>query len=90
MSELKLAARIQRIKPSPSTAAADRARQLREEGRDIVNLTVGEPDFDTPQSIKEAALLLPSWQGKRKYTAVPGTVPLRKAIAARMKQRTGG
>nr|WP_321455007.1 aspartate transaminase [uncultured Cohaesibacter sp.] len=88
MSELKLAARIQRIKPSPSTAAADRARQLREEGRDIVNLTVGEPDFDTPQSIKEAACAA-IMAGETKYTAVPGTVPLRKAIAARMKQRTG-
>lgn len=88
MSELKLADRIKRIKPSPSTAAADRARELREQGRDIVNLTVGEPDFDTPLSIKEAACQA-IMEGDTKYTAVPGTVPLRKAIAARLEKRTG-
>ncbi|PLW78589.1 aspartate transaminase [Cohaesibacter celericrescens] len=88
MSELKLADRIKRIKPSPSTAAADRARQLREEGRDIVNLTVGEPDFDTPDSVKKDACDA-IMRGETKYTAVPGILPLRKAIADRLKKTTG-
>jgi aspartate aminotransferase len=88
MSELTLAARVMRIKPSPSTAAADRARELRAAGRDIVNLTVGEPDFDTPDHIKTAACEA-IWRGETKYTAVPGTPELREAIRARLSHRTG-
>jgi aspartate aminotransferase len=88
MSDLKLAARVTRIKPSPSTAAADRARELRAAGRDIVNLTVGEPDFDTPDHIKAAACEA-IMRGETKYTAVPGTPALREAIRARLRARTG-
>ena len=83
-----VAARVARIKPSPSTAAADRARELREAGRDIVNLTVGEPDFDTPDFIKKAACDA-IMRGETKYTAVPGTVALREAIRARLLRRSG-
>ena len=88
MSELRVAARIMRIKPSPSTAAADRARELRAAGRDIVNLTVGEPDFDTPAPIKEAACAAIR-RGETKYTAVPGTPALREAVRARLLRRSG-
>ena len=51
----RIAARVRRIKPSPSTAAADRANELRRQGKSIVNLVVGEPDFDTPAHIRQAA-----------------------------------
>lgn len=88
MSEFRVAARVARIKPSPSTAAADRARELREAGRDIVNLTVGEPDFDTPDHIKAAACEA-IMRGETKYTAVPGTTALREAIRARLRHRSG-
>ena len=54
-AKLNGAARVQRIKPSPSSAAQDRANALRREGRDIINLVVGEPDFDTPAHIRSAA-----------------------------------
>ncbi|MDO5641635.1 MAG: aspartate transaminase [Paracoccus sp. (in: a-proteobacteria)] len=79
MSIVKLARRITNIKISPSTAAAQKARDLKAEGRDIVDLTVGEPDFDTPDRIKQAAVDA-IWSGDTKYTPVNGTVALRKAI----------
>lgn len=88
MAELRLASRVTRIKPSPSSAAADLARQLRAAGRDIVNLTVGEPDFDTPDHIKTAACEA-IMRGETKYTAVPGIPALREAIRARLLDRTG-
>ena len=55
MTVFSPAARLRRIKPSPSTSAADRANELRRQGKSIVNLVVGEPDFDTPLHIREAA-----------------------------------
>ena len=51
----RIAARVQRIKPSPSSAASDRANELRRQGQSIINLVVGEPDFDTPENIRRAA-----------------------------------
>ena len=88
MSEFQPAARVQRIKPSPSTTAANKARELKAAGHDIVDMTVGEPDFDTPDSIKEAGIAAIR-AGDTKYTAVNGTPALRKAIVARMKARAG-
>ncbi len=55
MTTSRIAARVRRIKPSPSTSAADRANELRRQGKSIVNLVVGEPDFDTPPHIRQAA-----------------------------------
>ena len=55
MNSSRIAEHIRRIKPSPSTAAADRANELRRQGKDIINLAVGEPDFDTPPNIRDAA-----------------------------------
>lgn len=88
MADFQPAARVERIKPSPSTAAAARARELKAEGCDIVDMTVGEPDFDTPDAIKEAGIAAIR-AGDTKYTPVNGTPALRRAIAARLERHTG-
>ncbi|GAA2181483.1 aspartate transaminase [Brooklawnia cerclae] len=88
MSTSQIAARVQRIKESPSTAAAERVRQLRSQGRHILSLTVGEPDFDTPEHIKQAAIRAAA-DGETKYTSVNGTPALRTAILDRVERHTG-
>ncbi|KZS55028.1 aspartate aminotransferase [Rhizobium anhuiense] len=88
MSTFVPASRVSRITVSPSTAAAARARELKAAGRDIVDLTVGEPDFDTPDNIKAAAHAAID-RGETKYTAVNGTPALRKAIIGDFKRRLG-
>ncbi|MEO1551081.1 MAG: aminotransferase class I/II-fold pyridoxal phosphate-dependent enzyme [Pseudomonadota bacterium] len=79
---LTLAARMGRIKPSPTTAASARASALIAQGQDILALTTGEPDFDTPSHIQEAALEAMR-AGQTRYTAVDGTVALKTAIQAK-------
>lgn len=76
----ELAQRVQRVKPSPTLAVSAKAEELQAEGKDILNLSVGEPDFDTPDHIKKAAIKAIN-DGLTKYTAVDGTKSLRKAIA---------
>jgi aspartate aminotransferase len=88
MSTFVPASRVTRIKVSPSTAAAARARELKAAGRDIADLTVGEPDFDTPASVKAAAHTAID-RGETKYTAVNGTPALRKAIIGDFQKRLG-
>lgn len=88
MSTFVPASRVSRIKVSPSTAAAARARELKAAGRDIVDLTVGEPDFDTPDNVKAAAHAAID-RGETKYTAVNGTPALRKAIIGDFERRLG-
>jgi len=88
MSTFTPASRVSRIKVSPSTAAAARARELKAAGRDIVDMTVGEPDFDTPEIVKAAAHAAID-RGETKYTAVNGTPVLRKAIIGDFKRRLG-
>jgi aspartate aminotransferase len=83
-----IAQRIDRIKPSPTVAAGQKARELREAGRDIISLDAGEPDFDTPDSIKEAAIAAIR-AGQTKYTAVDGTPALKAAISAKFKRENG-
>src|SRR6478609_11639918 len=83
-----VAARVRRIKPSPSTTAANLARELRAQGRDILDLTVGEPDADTPEHIKQAAIAAIT-AGETKYTPVNGTPALRAAILDKFLARTG-
>jgi aspartate aminotransferase len=83
-----IADRIDRIKPSPTVAAGQKARELRAEGRDIISLDAGEPDFDTPDSIKEAAIAAIRG-GQTKYTAVDGTPALKEAISAKFKRENG-
>ena len=73
------AARVSRIKISPTTAAAARVRELKAAGHDIVVMTIGEPDFDTPDHVKAAAHAAID-RGETKYTAVNGTPALRQAI----------
>src|SRR6478752_8313342 len=87
-STIPIADRVNRIQESPSGAAAQRVRDLRQQGFDIVSLTVGEPDFDTPQHIKDAAEAAIR-AGDTKYTPVNGTPPLQRAILDRFERRTG-
>lgn len=75
----ELATRVQRIKPSPTLAVSARADELISAGKSIINLSVGEPDFDTPDHIKKAAIKAIE-NGFTKYTAVDGTIGLKKAI----------
>jgi aspartate aminotransferase len=82
------AARVSRIKISPTTAASARVRELKAAGRDIVDMAIGEPDFDTPVHVKAAAHEAID-RGETKYTAVNGTVALRKAIIGDYKLRLG-
>lgn len=77
--DFKLSDRVQRIKPSPTLAITARAAELRAAGKDIIGLGAGEPDFDTPEHIKQAAVKAIA-DGFTKYTAVDGTPSLKKAI----------
>jgi aspartate aminotransferase len=88
MSSRRIAARVARIKPSPSTSAADRANEMRRQGRSIVNLVVGEPDFDTPEHIRRAAAAAMD-KGQTRYTLMAGTVELRQAIVDKLKRENG-
>ena len=83
MTTPRIADRVRRIKPSPSTSAADRANELRRQGKSIVNLVVGEPDFDTPAHIRQAAAQAIE-RGATRYTLMAGTVELRQAIVDKM------
>jgi len=82
--DIQLANRVKRIKPSPTLAVTARAAELKAAGQDIVGLGAGEPDFDTPQHIKEAAIKA-IHDGKTKYTAVEGIPSLRAAISEKMQ-----
>ena len=70
---------LKRIKPSPTIAVTSKAREMRAAGKDVIGLGAGEPDFDTPDNIKEAAIDAIK-RGETKYTAVDGTPKLKKAI----------
>jgi len=80
-----LAERLSRIKPSPTIAVSQKARELKAAGRDVIGLGAGEPDFDTPDNIKEAAIAAIR-RGDTKYTAVDGTPDLKAAIAAKFRR----
>ena len=79
---------LARVKPSATIAVTQKARDLKAKGRDIISLSVGEPDFDTPDNVKEAAIAAIR-RGETKYTPVPGIVPLREAIAKKFKRENG-
>jgi aspartate aminotransferase len=79
---------LKRIKPSPTIAVTSKAREMRAAGRDVIGLGAGEPDFDTPDNIKEAAIEAIK-RGDTKYTAVDGTVDLKKAIQAKFSRENG-
>ena len=77
--------RSKSIKPSPTLAVSARAAELRAEGRDIISLSAGEPDFDTPEHIKNAAINALN-NGQTKYTAVDGTPELKQAIVDKFQR----
>jgi aspartate aminotransferase len=79
---------LSRIKPSATIEMTQKARDLKAKGRDIISLSVGEPDFDTPDNIKDAAVAAIR-RGETKYTPVSGIVPLREAIARKFKRENG-
>jgi len=83
-----LASRLSRIKPSPTIAVTNKARELKAAGRDVIGLGAGEPDFDTPDNIKDAAIKAIQ-AGDTKYTAVDGTPALKKAICAKFERENG-
>lgn len=85
---MELSKRVQAIKPSPTLAVTARASKLKAEGKDIIGLGAGEPDFDTPQHIKDAAIAAIN-NGFTKYTAVGGTPSLKQAIIAKFKRDNG-
>lgn len=80
-----IAKRLSRVKPSPTIAVSQKARELKAAGRDVIGLGAGEPDFDTPDHIKAAAKAAID-RGETKYTDVQGTMELRKAICAKFKR----
>ncbi len=84
----KLSARVQSVKPSATLAITARAKAMRAAGKDVVGLGAGEPDFDTPDHIKEAAIKAIK-DGFTKYTPVEGTLELRRAIVDKFKRENG-
>lgn len=86
--DLQLSDRVQQIKPSPTLAVTNRAAELKAEGKDIIGLGAGEPDFDTPEHIKQAAITAIN-KGFTKYTAVDGTPGLKKAIIDKLQRDNG-
>jgi len=82
---VKLSKSINRIKPSATMAVTQQARELKSQGKDIIGLGAGEPDFDTPENIKEAAIAAIK-SGDTKYTAVDGTPELKSAIKDKFKR----
>ena len=83
-----LADALSRVKPSATIAVTQKARELKAQGRDIISLSVGEPDFDTPDNIKKAAIDA-IHRGETKYTPVSGITPLREAIVKKFKRENG-
>src|SRR5690349_2418715 len=79
---------LSRAKPSATIAVTQKARELKMQGREIISLSVGEPDFDTPENIKLAAIDAIR-RGETKYTPVSGITPLREAISAKFKRENG-
>jgi aspartate aminotransferase len=87
MSSLQSSA-LARVKPSATLAVTARARELKREGRDVIGLGAGEPDFDTPENIKEAAIAAIR-RGETKYTDVDGLPELKAAVAAKFARENG-
>ncbi len=79
---------LTRVKPSPTIAVSNLASELKAAGQDVIGLGAGEPDFDTPDNIKQAAIDAIN-RGETKYTAVDGIVELKKAICAKFKRENG-
>ncbi|MFQ6613641.1 MAG: pyridoxal phosphate-dependent aminotransferase [Fidelibacterota bacterium] len=87
-NQLRFASRVSKIQPSLTLEMASRATELREQGEDVINFSVGEPDFNTPRHIREAGKAAID-QGYTKYTAGPGMLELRQAICAKLQRDNG-
>src|SRR5436190_23894785 len=83
-----LADRLARVKPSPTMAMTALATELKAAGRDIISLSVGEPDFDTPANIQEAAIAAMR-RGETRYTTFDGSIELKRAVAAKFNRENG-
>ncbi len=83
-----LAERLSRIKPSPTNALTGKVLELKAAGRDIIGLGAGEPDFETPDNVKEAGIRAIR-EGDTRYTAIPGTMALRQAICGKLMRENG-
>ena len=83
-----LADSLARIKPSATIAVTDKARALKAAGMDVIGLGAGEPDFDTPENIKEAAIKAIR-DGKTKYTPIDGIPELKQAIVQKFRRENG-
>ena len=85
MSSMQLSERVQRVKPSATIAISTLAREMRAEGRDVLSLSAGEPDFDTPKHVRAAAAAAME-AGDTRYTAADGTPELKRAICSKFKR----
>src|SRR5438105_991856 len=83
-----IAERLERISPSQTIAISSKARALKAAGRDVISLSAGEPDFDTPRNVKDAAIRAIE-AGETKYTDVAGTIALRRAVADKFRRDSG-
>src|SRR5215469_16057031 len=81
-------AALARVKPSATLAADAKARELKAQGKDVISLAAGEPDFDTPPNIKEAAIKAIR-DGKTKYTNVDGIPELKEAVCGKFQRENG-
>jgi aspartate aminotransferase len=88
MKSIEQSDALSRVKPSPTLAVTQKARELKAAGKDVISLGAGEPDFDTPDYVKEAAIAAIR-DGKTKYTAVDGIAELKQAISAKFKRDNG-
>jgi len=88
VNDISLSQRVQRVKPSPTLAVTARAAELRAAGKDIIGLGAGEPDFDTPPHIRQAAIRAIE-RGDTRYTAVDGTAALKNAIINKFRRDNG-
>ncbi len=85
MKTIEQSAALARVKPSPTLAVSQKARDMKAAGKNVISLGAGEPDFDTPDFVKEAAIKAIR-DGKTKYTAVDGITELKEAVAAKFKR----
>ncbi len=88
MVDFKVSQQLARVKPSPTLAVSQKARELKAKGVDVIGLGAGEPDFDTPEFVKEAAIEAIR-RGETKYTAIDGIPPLKEAIRKKFKRDNG-
>ena len=88
MIPLKITERLARLSPSPTMAIDAKVKRLMQEGKDVINLTAGEPDFDTPEAIRNAAVAAME-HGETRYTPAGGTAQLKRAVAERLEADAG-